>query len=84
MREAEQITLELDRAVPGLKGKGGTPHEPEVGLEKRRIEVIGDAASPQQRLWLQPQALEVRICFSLRPNLGASTRCPLTEETGMG
>ncbi len=40
MGEAQQITLEFDRAVPGLKGKSSAPHKPEISLKERRIEVI--------------------------------------------
>ena len=31
-----QIALKFDRAVPRLKGKGGGPHKPKVGLKKTR------------------------------------------------
>ena len=34
--ESMQVTLELYRAMPGLKGEGRRPHVPEFRLEERR------------------------------------------------
>ena len=42
--EAMQVALELDRAVPGLKGEGRLPHVPEMRREERRRQPVGDAA----------------------------------------
>jgi len=38
-KEAPQVALELDGAMPGLEGEGGAPHQPEVGLKERRFEM---------------------------------------------
>ncbi len=43
-----QVALEFDRAVPGLKGKGRRPQEPEPGVEERRRKPIGNPARAQR------------------------------------
>ncbi len=58
MGKADQVAFEFDRAVPGLKGKRGTPHEPEIGLEKRCMKVPGDAGSSQKPFRLKQQPFE--------------------------
>jgi hypothetical protein len=75
VREAHEIALELDRAVPGLEGEGGAPHEPEVGLEEGSVELVGDAGATEHRFGLIASS-NVKICLSLSPNAGASTRWP--------
>ena len=40
--EPDQITLQLDRAVPRLKGECGASHVPEVRLEERCFEDVLD------------------------------------------
>jgi hypothetical protein len=45
--EPRQIALELDLPVPGLKGKGGATHEPEISMERRCIELFGNARAAE-------------------------------------
>jgi hypothetical protein len=58
MSEAQQIALEFDRAVPGLKGKCRTPHKPEVCLKERGIKVVANSASTENCFRLNPKALD--------------------------
>src|SRR6202051_725465 len=81
MRETEQIAFEFHGAVPGLKGEGSAPHEPEVCLEKRRIEVVGDAASSQHPLRLNPQALDGQDLFFAETKPGSVDPVSAAEET---
>ena len=77
MGEAHEIALEFDRAVPGLKGEGRAPHEPEIGLEKRGVELIGDAGVGRASLPARaPGVRSSGYALSLRPNFGATSRCP--------
>ena len=57
--KSHQITFELRRAVPRLKGKGGTPHQPEVGLKERGIELVRDGGVSQQAFGLERQTFDV-------------------------
>src|ERR1700730_1501321 len=61
-----QVSKILDAS--GLKGEGATPHEQEIGLEERGIELIGNAGSASGSSARRPI---VRMWFSLRPNAGA-------------
>ena len=48
--EPVQVAFELDRAVPGLKGKGRRPHMPECGRKEFRREPVGDRGRTQFHL----------------------------------
>jgi hypothetical protein len=69
--EAQEVALELDRAVPGLEGKCRTPHEPEVCLEERRVELVRNAASSEHSLRLKLQALDGQDMLFAQPKLGS-------------
>ena len=50
LHEAQDVALELDRAVPVLEGEGGPPHGPEVRLEEVLGEEVVDPACADQAL----------------------------------
>jgi hypothetical protein len=76
VREAHLIALELHGAVPPLESKSGAPHEPEVRLKKRWIELIGDAGSPELALRLKLQPLDGQDMFFAQTEFGALIRRP--------
>src|SRR5208283_4234124 len=58
MREAVQVAFELNRAMPRLKRERRAPHDPEIRLKERGVELIGDAACPQRLLRFQRHAFK--------------------------
>src|ERR1700729_227014 len=84
MGEAEQIAFEFDGAMPRLKCKGGRPHEPEVGLKERKVEVVRDAGSPENHLRLKAEALDAQDMFFAEPKPGCVDSVSAAEQAGFG
>ena len=61
--KANEIAFELDRAMPGLESKGRASHQPEVGLEEVRIELVGDPGGSEHGLGLEGHARPSRSGF---------------------
>ena len=83
MGETHQITLELDRAMPGLKGKSRTPHMPEIRLKELRIELIGDGASPKELFRFERQALKRQNMTLAQAKRGRVDTVSIPKETGL-
>src|SRR6266702_7407560 len=84
MSEAQQIALEFDRAVPGLKGKCRTPHKPEVCLKERGIEVVRYPASTENSFRLKPQALDGQDMSFAQAEFGSVEPVSTPKESGFG
>src|SRR5208283_678626 len=82
--EAHQVALELYGAVPRLKGERRTPHEPEIRLKERGIELVRDAALSEHILRLKLEALNGQDVFFTQTEHRSIHPVPLAEEAGFG
>ena len=80
MGETQQISLELDRAVPGLEGEGRTPHEPEIGFEEVGLEVIRDGTPSKESFGFQSQTFNGQDVFLAQAEFGSIDAVPLPEK----
>ena len=82
--ETNEIALEFDGAVPRLKGEGRAPHEPEIGLEERGVELIGNHRGAQHALRFERQALDGQDVGFAEPELGSRLPLALAHQAGLG
>src|SRR6202167_5694851 len=70
--------------MPGLEGEGGAPHEPEVGLEERRIKLVRYAAPAEHAFRFQRETLNRQNVILAQAEFGRRLSFTATDQAGFG
>jgi len=74
VHEPQQVALEFNRAMAWLEREGRALHQPEVGLEEGRVEVVHYAAAAEHVHRFDREAFEREDVFLVSQNSGFSIR----------
>ena len=83
VRKPKQIASELDSAMPGLECECRAPHQPEIRLKERRVELIGDGAPAEHSLRFRCQTLQIKDVLFAQAKFGAVDSLSSAHETGL-